>query len=57
MTSSADGYVRVAFREADNLQVLAARVARISLAGGPEFFGQALKHRLLAKEIGAAPND
>ena len=40
VTASADTYVRTAFREVENLQLLAAQAGRLSLHGGPDFFGE-----------------
>ena len=40
VTASADAYVRTAFREVENLQLLAAQAGRLSLHGGPDFFGE-----------------
>ena len=37
---SADSYVRTASRVVENLLVFATRFARISLDGGPDFFGE-----------------
>ena len=40
VTASADAYVRIAFREVENLQVIAAKAGRLALDGGPDFFGE-----------------
>ena len=40
VTASADGYVRTAFREVENLQLLAAKAARVACDGGPDLFGE-----------------
>ena len=37
---STDAYVRTAVRVVENLQLLAARHARASAAGGPDFYGE-----------------
>jgi hypothetical protein len=40
VASTADHYVRVATRVVENLQVLAAKAARRSFRGGPDYFGE-----------------
>ena len=58
ISTSQDLYVRTAMRVVENMQILAARHARASFNGGPDFFGE--EHLLLQLEAflaGRVPSD